>query len=57
MAASKVHSGYRCKVQVDTTGDNRKTNCQYCLKVNRELQKAKDEISYKEIIRVLQEEL
>jgi hypothetical protein len=34
------------------------SNCSYCIKLNSELKKAKDEIlSYKEIIKVLQAEL
>jgi hypothetical protein len=58
MAASKVHSGNCSEVQNDSIGDKLKTNCLNCLKVNSELQKAKEEIlSYKKIIRELQEEL
>jgi hypothetical protein len=58
MAASRVHSGKCSELQVDTKSDNIETNCQYCFKLHSELKKAKDEIiSYKEIIKMLEEEL
>jgi hypothetical protein len=57
MAASTVRSGICSELQVEIASDSIETNCQHCTKLNSELQKAKDEIlSYKEIIKVLQEE-
>jgi hypothetical protein len=54
-----VVTSWKCsELQVDFNSDTLETNCQYCFRLNSELEKAKDEIlSYKQIIKVLQEEL
>jgi hypothetical protein len=51
-------SEHRSELKVNFNSDNLVTNCKYCSILNSELRKDKDEIlSYKEIIKVLQEEL
>jgi molybdenum cofactor biosynthesis enzyme MoaA len=48
MAASKMHSENCSDINDESVSDNCEINCQYCIKLNSELEKVKEEVlSYK----------
>jgi molybdenum cofactor biosynthesis enzyme MoaA len=58
MAASSRCSENRSDINDESVSDDCDRNCQYCIILNSELQKVKEEVlSYKEIIKMLQVEL
>jgi hypothetical protein len=56
--ASDAYSANCSSILIDNASEKRERNCLCCMELSRELQKATmDILSYKEIIKVLQEEL